>query len=118
MIPSLLLSIVLFAAPSHAASPCEFGAATPIPSNSSLADQLRCYQSAGRRVSVAGTSFTEGGVTGGYCVKGVASDRFQVGRCSSFGVDAAIIIPFASVAYLTDRPDLEYVTITLLPHGG
>jgi hypothetical protein len=116
MIPSIILSALLVAAPARSHSPCEYGAATAIPANSSLADQLRCYQGVGRRVTIPGTTFTEGGATGGYCVKSVATDRFQVGRCTAFGDDVAITIPFTSVAYLTDRPDLEYVTISL--HGS
>lgn len=118
MVPALLLFAALAAGPVRPLSPCAFGATNAIPTSSSLADQLRCYQSTERRVSIPGTSFTEGNVSGGYCVKGVAIDRFQVGRCSSFGSDAAITIPFASVYYIGDNPDLEYVTVYLVGRAG
>lgn len=119
MLASLLLAAAFVGGPApRIVTPCAFGAENAISGSSTLADQLRCYQTSGRRVSIAGTSFTEGGISGGYCVKGVASDRVQVGRCSSFGSDAAITIPFTSIAFVTDNPDAEYVSITLVARGG
>jgi len=110
---ALLTAAALLVAPHAPLRDCAYGATTPISSSSTLADQLRCYQSAGRRIVVAGTSYTEGLVANGYCVKGVATDRVQIGRCTAAGSDPAIIIPFTNVAYLTDNPDQEFVTLYL-----
>lgn len=110
----LTTAVLLFAPPP--ATPvldCTYGASTPIPQTSTWSEQFRCYQNGGRRVSVAGTQFAEGAVSGGFCIKGVANDRLQVAKCNSFGQDVAVTIPFTNIAYLTDNPDQEYVVIYL-----
>jgi hypothetical protein len=110
---ALLTTVALLVAPPSPMRDCAYGATTPISQGSTFADQLRCYQTSGRRISVAGTSYTEGVVSNGYCVKGVGTDRVQVGRCTSAGSDPAITIPFTNIAYLTDNPDQEYVVLYL-----
>lgn len=92
---------------------CSFGRARTISESSSLADQLRCYQSAGRHVSVPGTTYEGGTVSDGNCIRAVATDRVQISGCASFSAESAITIPFSSIAFITDAPRDPYVTIFL-----
>ena len=113
MLTLLAFSLAAYLPGPVPAPPCSYGRNQVIPESSSLSEQLRCYQSSGRKVSVAGTTFEDGRSSGGFCIRAVATDRFQVSGCASFGTDAALTIPFASVSYIGDDPRNEYVMIYL-----
>ena len=110
LLPYLSCILLLSGAPTHAApaaqpTPCTFSRGTPIQPTSTWADQFRCYQSAGRHVSIVGNgTFEAGTVSGGVCVIGVASDRVQVAACGSFAGDSAMVLPYSAMAYVIDDP--------------
>ena len=64
-------------------------------------------------MSIPGTSFEEGNVSGGFCIKSLAQDHMQVSSCAPFGTDAALTISFTSIFYLGDDSRGEFVPIYL-----
>jgi hypothetical protein len=103
------------AAPAAAPAPatpvgCEFGRDRAIPDGSVFADQFRCYKTAGRKISIPGTSLSDGGLNGGGCIVGVALDRVQVANCNGWS-DKSVTIPFASIQLLVDEATKDFVTV-------
>lgn len=89
---------------------CEFGRDRAIPDGSVFADQFRCYKTAGRRVSIPGTSLADGGLNGAGCIVGVAMDRVQIANCTGF-TDKSVTVPFASIQILIDEATKDFVTV-------
>ncbi len=119
MISTLVLSLALtLTAPAAAITPpCAFGRAQTLQEGTTLADQLRCYMTSGRKVSIVGTFFessvSSSGISGGNCIRAVVSDRFQVSGCASFSTETALTIPFSSISHIADDPGNEVVVIYL-----
>ncbi len=115
MISTLVLSLALtLTAPAAAITPpCAFGRAQTLQEGTTLADQLRCYMTSSRKVSVAGTGFETGVISGGVCIRAVVSDRFQVSGCAGFSTEMALTIPFSSISHIADDPGNEVVVIYL-----
>lgn len=121
MKPALLVALALTLGASSGAhprptaalagSPCNFGRGKPLPDQSTWADQFRCYQTSGRRVSVPGSAFDAGTVSGGVCILSVTADRLQIAACGSFAGDAAMILPYSTIAYVVDDPRTEHVAL-------
>lgn len=117
--PLLILISLALGAPvaptAHRAGPCG------VNSGATFADQFRCYQSSERNISVPAAGLISGssGSSDAVCVKGVANDRVQVGRCTTFGVSrmSVVTIPFASILYISDDQEDDHpITVTLLAH--
>lgn len=112
----ILVSLALHAPripPTHAAAACGTN------SGAALADQFRCYQSSDRNLSIPAvglvTSSSES--SDAVCVKGVASDRVQVGRCTAFGVSrvSVVTIPFSAILSISDDQEDDHpVSIALI----
>lgn len=102
---------------SHSATPvtpsaaCSYGRGQPLPEQASWAEQFRCYKSSGRHVSVPGSAFDAGTVSGGVCVLSVTPDRVQLAPCGSFSGDAAMILPYDALAYVVDDPRSDDVKL-------
>lgn len=116
---ALALTLVLpVVAPGAPAADCKFSRGNPIGETSSWYDQFKCYQGAGRHVSVVGSPFDAGSVSGGVCVASVARDRVQLAPCGSFAGDGAMILPYSAIAYVVDdgRSDVVNIYVTALFH--
>ncbi len=119
MISTLVLSLALtLTAPAAVITPpCAFGRAQTLQEGTTLADQLRCYMTSGRKVSIVGTFFessvSSSGISGGNCIRAIVADRFQVSSCGNFNTDAALTIPYSAISYIADDPSYEAVTIYL-----
>lgn len=113
---TLLVLALGHAAPAAAQVPtraCSFSRENPIPENSTWADQFRCYQSSGRRVTFEASVLPSQTLSGGSCVRGVGVDRVQIGACGGFNGDASITISFSAIASVIDNPDRPDVVIRL-----
>lgn|SRR5690348_5857176 len=114
----ILVSLVL----SHPAAPTHHPlAACGVNSGATFADQFRCYQSAERNISIPAAGLVSGSSNSSdaVCVKGVANDRIQVGRCTTFGVSRAnmVTIPFSAILYISDDSEDDHpVVVTLVGH--
>jgi hypothetical protein len=105
---ALPLSIALaFAIP--VAPPC-----SDLSLSSTMAEQFVCYKDAGRKVSLPGTGFNNGGLNGPACIVGVGADRLQLGTCGPSTIGrTTMMVPFSSIRAVEDDPSKAYVTIVL-----
>lgn len=114
-LPLLILVSLALHAPTARPTPAD--GSCGVNSGATFADQFRCYQSSQRNISIPAvglvTSSSES--SNAVCVKGVANDRVQVGRCTAFGVShvSQVTIPFSSILYISDDEDADAVVITL-----
>ncbi len=109
---ALVLGLALPAqAPGLPAGDCKFSRGNPIGETSTWYDQFKCYHAAGRHVSVVGSAFDSGTVSGGVCVASVTRDRVQLAPCGAFAGDGAMILPYTAIAYVVDDGRNEVVNI-------